>query len=494
MMGRCRAGVCCGKRDRGERGRARLVVALMAALAVGGLGARTALAQHATTLTTEVPLALEERMGQMLEILRGDFTKLTDENFSEAFRSELPLERFSEALRRQREDSGGYKALGSQRLDNYTMSARLRSVKDGTDWTLTITIEKKRPYAIDSASMKAVPTRSKEGYPGWALLDADLEGVVDRSGFALYEIEADGSLRAVHRVRADRRMAVGLAAQIWTLLAVAEMVKNGEASWDQTLAIQDESRSLPGLGFGLSPKGMAYPLRDYAVRMFRDRDTTAADHLLAFAGRDRVEALRARDRIGEDGPGSVLGMPAKAEDPFLSTNELYRLTCSPETLPLRRYIEADAASRRRIIREELPAIKAVYEVFESWTRPREVERIGWFSTPDELCRAAARVWTLGQEAEMRGATLEALKPAAELPIEWSLWKYVGVSTGGLPGVFSGTWLYERTDGRVFVMAFVFNNPNQLLSEDRIGGIIAASEALVGRMEVKGPNGKETNGK
>jgi hypothetical protein len=439
-------------------------------------------AQQPLRANPEAAMALQDRFDEFMRVLNGDFDRLKPELFSAAFREELPLGKFGDAIKEQYANLRGFKLLGANPVNPYRMNAWLRSVSDGKDWDMTLGIETQKPYAIDSLAIQARPVKALRPFDGWALLDRDLESLIERSGFALYEIMPDGSLAPVHRVQGNRRMAIGIASQIWILGALAEKVAAGEARWDQKLALERAFKSLPPVGFGVTPDGFEFGLNEFAERLMAHQDTTAFDHLLNFLGRSTVEALKNSDREGPDGPGSVIGAAASPDDPFLSTLDLYRLTCTVDATVIKRYAEESAEGRRTMLETVLPKIEVMFELFEVWAKPQEIERVGWFATADELCRAAARIWRIGREPGMRAATLDVMEVPDNPTIDRSLFKYVGASTGGVPGAFAGTWIYERVDGRVFVMTFIFNNPNNLLETQRITPIIEASQALVGHMK------------
>lgn len=435
----------------------------------------------------EAAIALHDRFEELLRILNGDFDRLKPELFSAAFREQMPVGMLGDAMRKQYAQMRGFKKLGGNPANPYEMHAWLRSVSDGKDWDLVLGIETQRPYAIDALTLEARPARATRAYDGWTLLDRDLETLVERSGFALHEILPDGTTRVVHRYQADRRMAIGLASQIWLLGSVVEKVNRGEATWDQMLPLKRSFKSLPALGFGVTPEGFEFRLHEFAQRMMANQDTTAFDHLLNFVGRPAVESLKASDRQGPDGPGSVFGAAASPENPFLSTLDLYRLTCSVDATAIKRFASGDTALRRDMVEQTLPRTEVMFELFEVWAKPQELESVGWFATADELCRAGARIWRFGQDPAMRPATLDPIRAHDNPATDLSAFKYVGISAGGVPGAFAGTWLYERLDGRVFVMTFLFNNPTNILNQEHITPIIEASQALVGRMQVQPTN-------
>lgn len=430
----------------------------------------------------EATLALQDRFEEFMRIINGDLARLKPELFSASFREQLPLGPFGESIKEQYALRHGFKLLASNVTGPYEMGAWLRSVDDGKDWDLRLGIESQRPYAINSLSLQARPDKSLRAYDGWSLLDRDMETLIDRSAFALYEILPDGSLAPVHRVGGDRRMAIGLGSQIWILGAVAEKVASGEAKWDQKLALQAQYKSLPRLGFSVTKDGTEFQLQEFTTRLMANQDTTAFDHLLGFLGESAVESLRNSDRQGADGPGSVVGAAASPEDPFLSTLDLYRLTCTADATLIKTYAADTPSERRTMLETVLSKLMVMYELFEAWAKPQQLESVGWFATPDELCRAAARIWKLGQNPDMRKPTLGAMESVDNPMIDRSVFKYVGSSTGGVPGAFAGTWIYERTDGRVFVMTFIFNNPIKLLNTQQITPLIEASQALVGKMK------------
>lgn len=430
----------------------------------------------------EASLALQDRFDEFMRILNGDFARLKPELFSEAFREELPLGQFGDAIKEQYAQQRGFKTLAVSPAGSYVMQAWLRTVNDGRDWDLVMGIEPQRPYAIDSLSIAARPAKAIRAFDGWALLDRDLETLLDRSGFAAYEILPDGSTVHLHSAHGNRRMAIGLASRLWVLDALVQKIESGDAQWDQMLTLEARFKSLPALGFAVTPNGDKFRLRDFAERLMAHQDTTAFDHLLHFLGPKTVQALVASYRKGPDGPGSVVGAAASPDNPFLSTLDLYRLTCTVDATLIKQFAAASPEERQKMIDTVLPRIDVMYELFEVWAKPQQVESVGWFATAEELCSAAAKIWKVGQQEGMRASTLDTIKAPENPALDGSVFKQVWMITGGLPGAFAGTWIYERTDGRVFVMTFIFNNPDRLLDTQRISPIIEATQGLVGQLK------------
>lgn len=254
--------------------------------------------------------------------------------------------------------------------------------------------------------------------------------------------------RAVLEYQPDQVMAIGSAFKLWVLGALGEAVADGEADWDQPLAIRTEHKSLPSGAMRLEPPGKEFPLRVYAEKMISASDNTATDHLIARLGRERVEAFM--EETHHD---------SSINEPLLTTRELFTLKLPPDISLRQRWLVADQARRKKLLAEGGAVATAVPSALLAnlWTRPVHIEDIEWFAGVRDLCRVMTRLHEM-ENKDGLAPIGSALRINPGLDFDPGDWNSVGFKGGSEPGVLSFCWLLERSDGRWFVLAMIWNNP------------------------------------
>ncbi len=100
------------------------------------------------------------------------------------------------------------------------------------------------------------------------------------------------------------------------------------------------------------------------------------------------------------------------------------------------------------------------------TRPIAVERVEWFASCHDLCRAMMRLRELEQRPGLAPVG-EILRANPGLPYDKSVWKSVGFKGGSEPGVMNLTFLLERHDGRWFALSAGWCSQTETLEESRL---------------------------
>jgi beta-lactamase class A len=253
----------------------------------------------------------------------------------------------------------------------------------------------------------------------------------------------------------DQVLAIATSFKLWVLGSLGEAVRDGRASWDEPLAISSKHRSLPGGLLHLAPEGKTYPLRTFAESMIALDDNTAADHLIARLGRDRIEEFMSRTH--HDG---------SLNQPLLTTREFFTLKLPPDIALRQRYLVADEPRRRKLLAPSGAITQAapspLLQYF--WTKPVNIGDIEWFAGVRDLCRVLAELHTLEQTPGLEPLG-DALRQNHGVPLDPEVWTSAGFKGGSEPGVLSLSWLLERADGRHFALAMIWNSEFEPVNED-----------------------------
>lgn len=314
------------------------------------------------------------------------------------------------------------------------------------------------------------PAPPRSPFAAWPDLDARLKGMPGSVSFAAARVTINAAgeptLHEVHAFNADRCQAIGSTFKLWVLGALAEKVLAKQASWDEKLAIQSELKSLPnGEMQNLAP-GSEFPLSEYAAKMISISDNTATDHLLAFVGRDTVEAYQA-----------ARNSCAEKTSPFLSTMEMFRIKLASDTSLVTRYAEADAAGRRALISgKESEVAKTVpnLAIAAAWKNPIAIDRVEWFASARDCCKAIAWLHAI-EKREGMSELSRVMRINPGMSVDKKVWKSVAFKGGSEPGVLNLTWLLERDDGAFFAVSIGWNDTERPVDLNALlataGGIV-----------------------
>jgi hypothetical protein len=172
-------------------------------------------------------------------------------------------------------------------------------------------------------------------------LDDHVRAIAALPGETSVLVTRDGAVLAAKG--AETPLAVGSAFKLAVLKAVAEAIGRQRLAWDQVARLEPAWRSLPSGSLQTWPDGTPLTIATLADMMISTSDNTAADALIALAGRAAVESLSPRNA------------------PFLTTREAFVLKAS--AAPRSRWLAGDVAARRKILAEiaalPLPAPESV---------------------------------------------------------------------------------------------------------------------------------------
>ncbi|GGH45276.1 serine hydrolase [Microbacterium album] len=246
--------------------------------------------------------------------------------------------------------------------------------------------------------------------------------------------------------------------KLYVLHAVADAVRAGELTWDDTVTVTDATRSLPSGELQDEPDGTRVTIREAAEKMIAISDNTAADMLIQHVSRERVEAAVAE--AGHHDPGLMR--------PFLTTRELFQLGWGADRAPARAWREGDESERRSLLERigELPLDVEAADVAGPAVWP---DGIDWFASAADTAAVHHALH------EMDDPTVRAI--LAENPgiRTDGAWQHVAFKGGSSLGVLTGSWLGEATDGTLLTVVV-------LMSSEDPADLASAQRDLVGLAE------------
>jgi hypothetical protein len=259
---------------------------------------------------------------------------------------------------------------------------------------------------------------------------------------------------------------------LFVLGALANAVVDGRLSWDQKLTVEDAKKSL-GNGQGslqFTPPGTAVSVEEVATKMISISDNTAADMLIALVGRDRVEAQVRR-----------WSEHASANEPFLTTREMFLLHYAAGLAD--EYLATPAARRAAFLASSVDP-RPLGDIASAFSQdPRYVDKIEWFASPADICRAFAGLQVLSKQSPLSSELPTVLsREVGGIGLDPSAWRSVWFKGGSEPGVLTLGWLATNTDGKTYVVEAMVSNPDANLAADSITDLVALARRAFGMLD------------
>lgn len=322
----------------------------------------------------------------------------------------------------------------------------------------------------DPSSSAAEPPSSSETAPAWAEVDRALSGLGPDVGFLAARVAPDGTCDPVHAVAPSTPRPIASQFKLFVLGALAEQIAGGRVSWDQTVTVDEASRSIgnsEGSGsLQFVPPGTGVSVEEAATKMISISDNTATDVLMALVGRADVEERMRRWTAN-----------AAANEPFLTTREMVLLHYVAGLAD--RYLATPQDHRDAFLASSVDPLPLSEIASGFSTEPRYVDEIEWFASPDDVCRAFAGLQALSTDPAL-SPTLPAVlsREVGGIGLDPSEWPTVWFKGGSEPGVLTLGWLATNRDGETFVVEAMVSDPDAALSEDSTTDLVAlASESF-----------------
>lgn len=258
---------------------------------------------------------------------------------------------------------------------------------------------------------------------------------------------------ALINVAADTPLALGSAFKLYVLAALAEDVKAGRRKWSDVVPLTE--KSYPSGRLQDWPKGSPVTLHTLASLMISISDNTATDELIMVLGRKRI--LKLMRESGHANPA--------ANDPFLTTRELFMLKADPALAEQWRSggEAAQAAAIGTLAARADPPIDEINAAFAGGPKALDIE---WFASPADLAKLFAH---MRRTADPEVFAIMAISPSATPAIK-DKWSYIGFKGGSEPGVINLTWLLTDKGGRDWVLTLGWNNAAAVVDEGKLEGI------------------------
>jgi beta-lactamase class A len=305
--------------------------------------------------------------------------------------------------------------------------------------------------------------------PAWAKFDRALAGLGPRVGFVAARVTPEGTCQPVHQISSATARPTASQFKLFVLGALANQIAAGRISWDQTLTVRDAVKSVGnGQGsFQLLAPGTKVSVEEAATKMISISDNTAADMLIGLVGREQVE-----EQVRQWAPAS-----ASANQPFLTTREMFLLHYAKGLA--NRYLATPAGQRRTFLASSVDPLPLTALASGYSTDPRYVEKIEWFASPEDICRAFAGLQMLSKNSQLSPLSTVLSRELGTIGLQSSGWPTVWFKGGSEPGVLTLGWLATNSSGETFVVEAMVSNPKAALSDDSITKLVALAHQAFG---------------
>lgn len=360
-----------------------------------------------------------------------------------------------------------------------SLRADIKAEKSGTEYLLLLSVNTESGL-INGFLLTHDTSRAPKGLDSWQAVSqaiSDLPGEVSiLVARAMDDGEATPHLEPIYAAHPDRRLAIGSAFKLWVLGAIAELIREGEATWDEPLALDPTLQTMPigALRMEAERRNLgqtaSFPLSRYADLMISISDNPATDHLIRYIGQERIIEFMARTHGNPD-----------VNTPFLTTGEMFKLKCGVPDEVLADYVASTTPRQRaEIIASEafenanIDLAKAV-----AWplTGPIAIDSVEWFASAEELAWTMLELRRL-EQGEGMASLARSLRINDGINLNDEIWPSVSYKGGSEPGVLNLTFLAEHREGGLWAVSLGWNNTEAGLDEDRLIHLAVAIFSLI----------------
>ena len=306
----------------------------------------------------------------------------------------------------------------------------------------------------------------------WAQVDRELAALAPDASLLVARVSPGGSCTPVHQVAASAARPLASMFKLFVLGALAHQIAASRVSWNQELTVTDALKS-PGSGSLQDvPAGTRVPVQLTAAKMISTSDNTAADMLMHLVGRSAVQA---QDRQWSEHAALNVPLLTPREDLLLHLVDYPALA--------NRYLSLAPSRRAAFLAssvDPLPLTPAQAQGLAlAWTEPRDIDTIGTFASPDDICRAFAGLQQLA--AQPRLAPIGPILSADNggIGLDPAQWPTVWFKEGDEPGVLTLGYLATNSKGQTFVVVAMLSDPAAELLPSALPGSAAIAQAAFG---------------
>jgi beta-lactamase class A len=277
----------------------------------------------------------------------------------------------------------------------------------------------------------------------WADIDAELTKSGARYSYQVSKV-TDGRCSTVAGANTDLSLPLASIFKLYVLLAVADAVKAGTVSWNDSLTITEQAKAVGSAGFEELPPGAQVSVRTAAQQMISASDNMATDLLIARLGPGAVE--RALVAAGHHDPASMT--------PFPTMHELFSVGWGEPDLR-EQWKQASPQGRAELLQQ---TNSRPYQPDPLRTHtPASSDGVEWYGSAADICRVHAALQNAAVDKAAPVKQILAAVPGIDL--DKTKWSYIAAKAGNLPGDLTFSWYAVDHTGQSWVVSFQLNWPH-----------------------------------
>ncbi len=305
----------------------------------------------------------------------------------------------------------------------------------------------------------------------WPEIDQTLVALAPDVSFLAARV-SKGSCEPIHQLDSSTPRPLASEFKLFVLGALAHQVATGRVGWNQKLTVHDHLKSAGNAkGSGslqFSPAGTKVSVQETATKMISISDNTAADMLINLVGRSAVET---QVRHWSSTP--------ELDVPFLTTRETLLLHDVNYPALANAYLNRAPSEREAFLDSSVDPLP-LSEVQGS-TEPRDVDKIEWFGSPDDICRAFAGLQQLSHQPKLSPIASIFSVNKGGLGLDSSKWPTVWFKGGSEPGVVTLGYMATNSRGQAFVVSAMLSNATAALGPSATGALVDVVMSAFGLM-------------
>jgi beta-lactamase class A len=277
----------------------------------------------------------------------------------------------------------------------------------------------------------------------WADIDAELTKSGARYSYQVSKV-TDGKCSTVAGTNTDLSLPLASIFKLYVLLAVADAVKAGTVSWNDSLTVTEEAKAVGSAGLEELPAGAQVSVRTAAQEMISASDNMATDLLIARLGPGAVE--RALVAAGHHDPASMT--------PFPTMHELFSVGWGQPDLR-EQWKHASRQDRVKLLQQ---TNSRPFQPDPTRTHtPASPDGVEWYGSAADICRvhAALQAAAVGKAEPVK----QILSSIPGIDLDRTKWPYIGAKGGNLPGDLTFSWYAVDHTGQPWVVSFQLNWPH-----------------------------------
>ncbi|WP_419183576.1 serine hydrolase [Serinibacter arcticus] len=268
----------------------------------------------------------------------------------------------------------------------------------------------------------------------WEELGTAVENLPAETTLVVTDVTDPDAPEVVFSSGEEGAFPVGSIVKLYVLGAVVDAVEAGTLTWEDTLTVTDDLKSLPSGELQDAPSGTTVTVREAAEAMIAISDNTATDMLVAAVGREAVETQLAE--MGHHDPSLNI--------PLLTTRDLFVIGWGDDATRRTTWADGDETVRRDLLASlpsGLPGVDPLTVSTPVWQ-----DGVDWFATPEDLVAAHL--------ALQKKAETPAGEPVPDIlganpgfaPEVASTFDEVAFKGGSSMGVLALSWFVSGPDG------------------------------------------------